>query len=250
MRTGTKAKRAKLQIAHIVPKLDKGRRGSNANIVYEDLRREIISAKLAPAEILDEVRLSARYNLSRSPVREAIIRLVGEGLATVLPNRSTIVATLDLQGLPRFLEALELIQRVINRQAAQRWNRPILEQIKHYDAEFGKCIARGDITNALTSNYEYHMAIATAADNKYFAILYSRILTEGKRLFHYTYKLEASSLQEQHSKVTDEHAQITDAIERRNLDLAERLGYEHAVEFRNRLLRFLDTSGTSAIHLT
>ncbi|MFO4987296.1 GntR family transcriptional regulator, partial [Salmonella enterica subsp. enterica serovar 1,4,[5],12:i:-] len=76
--------------------------------VYLQLRQDILRVELAPGSPLDEVGLGERFNLSRSPVREALVRLSSEGLVQILPNRSTIVTPLDLQGIPDFLDALDL----------------------------------------------------------------------------------------------------------------------------------------------
>src|SRR5262249_5715626 len=97
--------------------------------VYCQLRQDILRVRLAPGALLDEVRLSERFNLSRSPVREGLVRLSSEGLVQILPNRSTIVAPIDFQGIPDFLEALDLLQRVTHRSAAYFRNEKDLIEI-------------------------------------------------------------------------------------------------------------------------
>lgn len=220
----------------------KGPRGSNAVSTYELLRDEIVTMQLSPGEVLDEVGLSKRLNLSRSPIREALIRLASEGLVTVLPNRSTVVSTLDLQAVPKFLDALELVQRVITRLAALNRAPHHLEKIKRHESEFQDSLRAGDLGRMLSANYDYHMAIATAADNKYFSMLYARLLDEGKRMLYNNFDFEVVAKGKVDSALVREHADITAAIESRDADEAERLGYMHAVEFRRRLLRLLDSS--------
>ena len=58
------------------------RRGSGAQLVYETLRREVLDLSLRPGELLDETSLSERFSMSRSPIREALIRLTAEGLGS------------------------------------------------------------------------------------------------------------------------------------------------------------------------
>src|SRR5262245_23526526 len=70
-------------------------RGLGMQKVYDELKRDILDMTLAPGFQLDETRLSARFSFSRTPVREALVRLTSEGLVTTLPNRSTIVAVID-----------------------------------------------------------------------------------------------------------------------------------------------------------
>ena len=55
-------------------------RGQGAVRVYEAPREDILRLNIPPGELLDEVQIGRRFNLSRSPVREALIRLASEGL--------------------------------------------------------------------------------------------------------------------------------------------------------------------------
>jgi DNA-binding GntR family transcriptional regulator len=67
---------------------DAGGRGFGVQTVYDQLRRDIIDLRLAPGEPLDETRLSQRFGMSRTPVREALVRLAADGLVTTVPNRT------------------------------------------------------------------------------------------------------------------------------------------------------------------
>lgn len=233
------------------PAVKKGPRGSNVLSIYEELRRQIISMELLPGTVLDEVGMTKQFKLSRSPIREAIIRLAGEGLVTVLPNRSTIVSNLDIQALPSFLDALELIQKVVTRLAAKNWSAGQLDDIKRHGQEFELAIREKDLGRTLSSNYDYHMAIAEAARNKYFKLLYGRLLDEGKRLLRMNFKLEADLTDGRGDSVlVQEHRMITAAIADRNLERAEELGLQHAVRFRERILFQFQESETAAIKVS
>lgn len=69
-------------------------KGANSGNIYAELRRDILELRLAPGAVLDEMEISRRFGISRSPVREAIIRLTAEGLAQSLKNRGATVASL------------------------------------------------------------------------------------------------------------------------------------------------------------
>ena len=85
------------------------RRGA-AGAAYAWLRSEVLSARLRPGQTLSENEVAAQLGVSRTPVREAIIRLEGEGLLTVRPQIGTVVAPIDLDAVAdgQFLrEAIE-----------------------------------------------------------------------------------------------------------------------------------------------
>src|SRR3569623_1968558 len=99
---------------------DKPARGSGVQRVYEALRRAIVELDLPPGSPLDEVSLSQQFALSRTPVREALVRLAADGLVLTLPNRNTIVETIEFAKLHDYFEALALMYRVPPRSAALR----------------------------------------------------------------------------------------------------------------------------------
>src|SRR3982751_3435625 len=81
-------------------------RALGSQVVYSALRQAIIDLELDPGSALDEVSLSAQFRMSRTPIREALVRLAGEGLVTTLPNRTTIVTPIDFVRLPLYFDTL------------------------------------------------------------------------------------------------------------------------------------------------
>ena len=63
------------------------------------------SLTLLPGEAIDEIGLAERLSMSRTPIREALVRLAGDGLVLTLPNRSTVVAPIDFLNLHHFFRA-------------------------------------------------------------------------------------------------------------------------------------------------
>jgi DNA-binding GntR family transcriptional regulator len=142
----------------------------------------------APASPLDEVGLGERFGLSRSPVREALVRLSSEGLVVILPNRSTIVAPIDFQGMPHFLDALDLLQRAVTRLAAVR--RPdadlaaIIAAERRFEDKVRASIAGDDLLPLNQADPAFHMALARAGKNARYVSFYRRLLDEGRRMLH------------------------------------------------------------------
>jgi DNA-binding GntR family transcriptional regulator len=89
--------------------------------VYERLRRAITTLAMLPSEALSEKELSIQMGVSRTPVREALIRLADDGLVDILPQRGSFVAPIRLRDVEeaQFIrEALEV--SVVRRLAARR----------------------------------------------------------------------------------------------------------------------------------
>lgn len=233
------------------PRLDAGRggrkpRGTGAAFVYERLRAEILSLEMKPGTPLDEAGLARRFRLSRSPVREAIIRLASDGLVTMFPNRSSIVAPLDLGLIPCHLDALELMQRLTTRLAARNRTAADLARIEAAAAKFAEAVTERRLPEMINANYDYHMAIAEAGANPYFTALYGRLLDEGRRMLHMHFSFAAENRARGLETLLAEHAAITAAIRAGDLDRAEDLAYRHSVEFRRRFASYLERSSATA----
>jgi DNA-binding GntR family transcriptional regulator len=227
----------------------KRKRASGSSRIYEKLRDEILSLTLRPGVPLDEISLGRRFKLSRSPVREALIRLASEKLVVILPNRSTVVAPFDLEAAPRHMDALELMQRTTHRLAAMLRTEQDLARIEAAQQRFQTASEQRDVTAMIESNRDYHVAIAEAGGNPYFTSLYTRLLDEGRRMLHLHFAIEAERDALDDKSVVAEHAAITRAIKQRDADLTENLALEHATLFRERFLRYLDQNYVRAIRL-
>ncbi len=212
--------------------------------VYQTLRDEILRVQIAPGAPLDEQGLSERFGLSRSPIREALVRLSGEGLVVILANRSTVVAPMEFDRMPEFLDALDLLQRVVTRLAAQNRTAADLKRIvaaqKAYEDEAEKTLRSGDSIPLIEKNFEFHMTIAAASGNAYFSDSYRRLLQEGRRLLFFHYKYQSLEPNLTVAQIAADHTTMAEAIEAQDLDKAEHCAHLHAAQFKGRFMEFLD----------
>ena len=121
------------------------KRGSGAQKIYESIRASILNLDRKPGEPLDEASLSQQFGMSRSPVREALIRLSTDGLVITLPNKSTLVAPLNINDYPTYLDALDLEQRYTTRLAAKLRTAEDLKCIARCQAEFTNALDEGNV---------------------------------------------------------------------------------------------------------
>jgi len=227
-------------------------KGAGAAAVYETLRRRILDLTLEPGADIDEISLVEEFGVSRTPVREALIRLASDGLATVLPNRGARVAAFNFAELPQYFEALELVQRAVTRWAALRAGREDIRKIKAAAEAFDVAVEEGDVLGMIDLNRDFHALIGQAAGNVHFARTYSRLLDEGLRLarLSYAYEVPDSDSRLNHINLTmGEHVEMVVAIETRNGELAEQQAAIHAKHFRDRIMAYIgqDLSGEITI---
>lgn len=219
-------------------------RGQGAVRIYESLRHDILTLTLPPGELLDEVKIAARFDVSRSPVREALIRLSSDGLVKTLPNKSTMVAPLNVEEFPRYLDALDLMQRVTSHLAASQRSEADLARIRQRQAEFEAALERRDAVAMIETNRNFHLAIAEAGKNRYFTMLYTRLLDEGRRMLRLYFLSFDDALP---PELAVEHTNLIQAIEDKDSERAEALAHEHALQVGDRFLEYLGTRLTEDI---
>ena len=221
---------------------------SSAEEIYNTLRQEILTIKLAPGSRIDELSLSSRFNISRVPIREALKRLAGSGLVIIIKNKMSMVAPLNISDFPKYIEALDLIQRIVTVLAAQLRSTDDLKNIKKCMENFSKTYA--EPINHLSfseTNKLFHIAIANAGKNPYLTRCYKNLLDEGQRFLHIQFdhfiKSELSELP------PDDHFLIYRAIEEQHIDEAEKLAHAHTIYFRDRFLKFLQENHTENFNI-
>jgi DNA-binding GntR family transcriptional regulator len=203
---------------------------------------------LAPGQLLDEMTLAERFDMSRSPIREALIRLAGEELVVALSNRSTIVAPIEVATFPKYVEALDIAQRMNTRLAAALRTDADLKIIARREKDFAAAVRTGVHLKMSETNKQFHMAIAHAGKNPYLASFYERLLNQGQRMLH----LHFEYLERTHDGylLTDEHKDMLDAIRDKNVERADELAHAHTRQFQANFINFLKENYSTDVALT
>ncbi len=222
-------------------------KGAGSKLAYETLRDEILSLTLEPGQLLDETTLADRFGMSRSPVREALIRLSADDLVVTLANRSTIVAPIDVASFPKYVEALDIAQRINTRLAAELRTDADLVAIAERQEAFEASIATGDYLAMSEANKQFHMAVARAGKNAYLASFYEHLLDQGRRMLH----LHFDYLERTRNGylLTDEHRLMLEAIRARDADRADDLAHAHTRQFRDSFIDFMKENYSSGMRL-
>jgi DNA-binding GntR family transcriptional regulator len=222
-------------------------RGTGWKNVYETLRNEILALTLPPGQLLDEMTLAERFDMSRSPVREALIRLGADELVVTLSNRSTIVAPIEVATFPKYVEALDIAQRMNTRLAAALRTEDDLKIITKRLKSFEAAVKTGNHLAMSEANKEFHMAIAHAGKNQNLASFYEKLLSQGQRMLH----LHFEYLERTHEGylLTDEHTLMLNAVRDKNVELADELAHAHTRQFQDNFINFMRENYTTDVAL-
>jgi DNA-binding GntR family transcriptional regulator len=214
-------------------------KGESSQFAYQALRRDIVSLALAPGSLVEEPALVAQLGLSRTPVREALVRLAGENLVELLPNRGARVAPMSWTDIRENLEALEVSQRLATRWAALRRTDAQLELLRTEAREFERLYGDRKQEAMTECNWRFHAGIAAACHNEPVADFYRRVLTANLRISRLAMTGECFGSECEWRAHVDsivaEHRGMVDAIERQDADRAEALALSHTDLARKRV---------------
>jgi DNA-binding GntR family transcriptional regulator len=227
-------------------------KGTGMQRVYAQVREDIIGLRLPPGADLDESGLEERFGVSRTPVREALIRLASDGLIVLLPNRGARVTHIDISDVPQLFEALELCQRATIRWAAVRRTPSGVVELRTANQRFQEAAQNGDSERMGETNKEFHMIIGRLCGNRYFESLYSSLLAVSLRLARTAFAYAPRS-DDAHKgyfmEVVRQHDVMIQAIENGNADEAESLARVHTDLFRDRINRYLNSNLAGSVTL-
>lgn len=228
--------------------------GRDGDKVLKVLRDSILRLDLRPGVVIDEAGLAAQLSVSRTPIREAIIQLIADGLV-IRDGRSARVAPLDFDEVPKLYEALLISSRMIHRLAAENRTEADLAAIRAAMADFEALTHRGDGLERQDANVRFHMRIAEAARNRYFLEFYERTLIAASRLaracFSNTDRTSISAAQPDDELVSHvretarQHRLMVEAIADRDIEASDRLAIEHQSLSFNRLKRAIFTGAVA-----
>ena len=140
-----------------------------AEQLRESIEEDIATGKLAPGAHLDEVQLASQFGVSRTPVREALNMLAGEGLVEARPRRGTVVAELSPHRLVEMFEVMGELEAMCARLAARRMS--AAEQQALQTAHLACAAARDavDPDAYFYANEHFHQLIYAGGQNRFLA---------------------------------------------------------------------------------
>jgi DNA-binding GntR family transcriptional regulator len=208
---------------------------SLAEGAYRALREAILHNVLPPGHFASEREVAERFGLSRTPVREALLRLRDEGLIEVVPRRGIRVLPLsitDVREIHQIARALELEAALSL--AARRPTRDDLSAIYNHVAAMDRAIDAEDREAWVAADTQFHLDIVSMSENQRLIQSYNglRVLTDRARLF-------VLFLRPLPVQSTREHRAMLDAIVSGDLGLVAELYRSHWERTTNEMIEII-----------
>ncbi|MGI6028681.1 MAG: GntR family transcriptional regulator [Candidatus Heteroscillospira sp.] len=145
--------------------------------VYQIIRHEVVNRVFHEGEQLKEAELAQRFNVSRSPVREALHRLAGDGMLTIIPNRGIFVKEFDEKYIIDVLELRSLLEQRAIVQSRHKLNPVLTDKMNDMRCEMTKLIENNDISldKHAALDTEFHNFIMDINDNTFISEVAAKI---------------------------------------------------------------------------
>jgi DNA-binding GntR family transcriptional regulator len=187
-----------------------------------EIEEAIKDGSLLPGESVDEAELALQYDVSRTPVREALLQLQAQGLLTSLPRGGMIVAKMDLQQLLSLWELLAELEGVAVRLACQRMTPEELDIIVRHHEASRKVVEADDVAGWQESNLRFHELIYRATRNPY---LRQEVLRMRTRTGYYRRHAFAALGQIRNS--FEQHRRVVEAFQKGDAESASSAMVDH-----------------------
>jgi DNA-binding GntR family transcriptional regulator len=188
--------------------------------VYQAIRRAILTCEFKPGQELRESELAAKYSVSRSPIRDALLRLERESLVTVLPRQGYRVNPVSIRDVEEIFGLRLYVEPACAAAAAQASD----SAVHTLDPFSGFTGAETYDGTNLDHNCALHLAIADLADNRRLAAIEHMLVEEFFRLIRLSFSPYA---ERDIGSIHQQHQGIIDAIQAHDADAAHRLAAQH-----------------------
>jgi GntR family transcriptional regulator, rspAB operon transcriptional repressor len=197
--------------------------------VYQTLRQAIIRCDFQPGQALREQALAEQYGVSRSPVREALLRLEQEDLVTVLPRHGYLIKPLGKQ----YLEDLFGLRMIVAPACAAEAAKADDAALRRLDAFRGG--PANDMSTTTLTDYDqgFHRLVAELAQNERLAGIERNLLEEFERVMALAFKVHGETMV---PEVVQEHDDVIDAMQAHESQIAHQCMTDHIAKARQRIV--------------
>ncbi len=213
------------------------------DVVFNTLRRAILTGQLKPGERLLEVHLANKLGVSRTPIREAIRKLELEGLVIMIPRRGAEVARITEKSLKDVLEVRRALDALSVELACDRITEEDMKRLLQACQDFEKAAKGKDASVIAKADVALHDIIVEATGNQRLAQLVNN-LSEQMYRYRFVYIKEESK----HDMLVAEHREIYESIASRDKERAARAAKLHIDNQEKSIIRQIRLENESRLN--
>jgi DNA-binding GntR family transcriptional regulator len=201
--------------------------------IYDILKRRIVLRQIESGKKINEEDLAKSLGVSRTPIRETLLRLEHEGIVKIIPRRGAFVVSQTKEKVMDLFEVREVLEGLVARLATKNMHHELLDRLKICLEKISS--GNGDNNRLLKytpADVEFHATLLEAADNELL-----KSMMESVNVHLQMVRLRTVALPGRPEQTVKEHYEILEAIEKKNSSLAEKLMRKHVASVRKDALK-------------
>jgi len=209
---------------------------------YKKIYKKIVSLDFEPGQRLEEKQLIEQLGMGRTPIREALLRLLGNNMVESQPGRGYIVRPITLQNIKALFEMMKILETGVVSLAVRQNITPFLTKMEKASADVKSAIIDGNTFSLVEANHDFHQYYAQCSRNEYLVRGINQIRNEAKRLSYlsYVYEIDSEvSLSDHFDSVTHEHDKIIALLRDKNEKGLKETVLEHIKAFQMRIILYM-----------
>lgn len=211
-------------------------RNTGAHVVYGELKRQILSLELKPGARIYEPAMAAALQVSRTPLREAIRRLISESLLEQQATGGVVVPTLERRAISELYDVRAALESLMAREACANASAADLEELRGIVARNAAMVEFAD--EAMKYGVALHAAIARIAGNSWAQRFHGQISSQVERYRYFT-----NNAPERRDEALANHRLLVEAIASKDPERAAKIAFDHVVGARDETLRVISSTG-------
>ncbi|MCP2048263.1 UNVERIFIED_ORG: DNA-binding GntR family transcriptional regulator [Paenarthrobacter nicotinovorans] len=211
-------------------------RNTGAHLVYSELKRRILSLELKPGERIYEPAMATELQVSRTPLREAIRRLISESLLEQQPTGGVLVPLLDAKAISELYDVRAALESLMAREACANATANDLDELRGIVARNAAMVEFPD--EAMKYGVALHAAIVRIAGNSWARRFHEQIASQVERYRYFT-----NNAPERRDEALANHRLLVDAIAAKDAEKAARIAFDHVIGARDETLRVISRKG-------
>lgn len=199
---------------------------------YNKIKLRIITCGYRPGEVLSEAAISDELKIGRTPIHQAIHRLMMDGLITIMPRKGVMVAPAGVDEVMEIIDVRLVTECYCARLAADRADDSELQELQRIVDASEKVTNQRDVEKMMLFDREFHDALARAARNTVLADVLRSLHERSLRFWFISLRDP-----DHHRSVLAQHRAIVAALKSRQPDAAENAMREHILAFQRNVTR-------------
>ncbi|NNG01180.1 MAG: GntR family transcriptional regulator [Desulfobacteraceae bacterium] len=201
--------------------------------IYNQLIQDIVSGRINPGEKLPELELCKKFNVSRTPIREALFQLEQDGWINIIKNRGAVVEKIGFEKIEELYDLIALLEEHATRIAVEgKITKKEISQLKKLQKEMEQCASDRNFFKYIEKNSEFHEFFVRKCGNETLA----QITMDFRRKV-YSIIARGFTLPAYIDYYAESHEKIINAVSEKNSVKAAKLMKEHTLDAKRFFLK-------------